>query len=144
MTLKELLDKTGAEDQLVALLVHSEWRCIFPAAFCPKEYDDYVVEAFMPDEFNGDSPFDGLVLKVWLKDPDNSSVIQTDDNDSDFNKTLEWLINMGLGHEIQHYEKNGKRISSIEIDEKNISPHGKILLTFVDEKFSGIETCYKY
>jgi len=69
MTLQELLSKLGAEDQLVALLVNGEWRCVFPAAFCPSEYDDYVVEAFIPDEFTGDSPFSGLVLKVWGTEP---------------------------------------------------------------------------
>ncbi len=69
MTLQELLKKVGAEDQLIALLVNSEWCCVFPAAFCPSQYDDYVVTSFLPDEFKGESPFDGIVLKVWVDEP---------------------------------------------------------------------------
>ncbi len=69
MTLQELLAKVGDETQLIALLVDSEWCCVFPAMYCPCQYDDYGVIAFLPDEFKGDSPFDGKVLKVWVEEP---------------------------------------------------------------------------
>lgn len=69
MTLRELLDKVGDEDQMVALLVDGTWCCVFPVAFCPSEYEDYVVDVFLPDHFVGESPFDGIVIKVCVKEP---------------------------------------------------------------------------
>lgn len=66
MKLAELLNKVGDENQIIALLVDDEWCGAFPAVFVPKEYENYSVESFIPDEFKGNSPFDGLVLKVWV------------------------------------------------------------------------------
>lgn len=66
MKLKELTAVVGDEGQNVAILVDCEWTGVFKAAFIPDGYDDYKVEAIMPDEFKGDSPFDGIVLKVWV------------------------------------------------------------------------------
>ena len=47
MTLQELLDKVGDETQLIALLVDNEWCCVFPAMYCPCQYDDYGVIAIV-------------------------------------------------------------------------------------------------
>ncbi len=70
MTLQELVDKVGDENQIIALLVNNEWVGIFPAMHCPCQYDDYVVEAIIPNKiFCGDPPFDELVLKVLVKEP---------------------------------------------------------------------------
>lgn len=66
MKLKNLLKLVGADDQIIALIVNDQWAGAFPVLFCPKEYDEYIVESIMPEDFKGESPFDGLVLKVWL------------------------------------------------------------------------------
>ena len=68
MKLKELLNKVGDDNQIIMLLTNGEYVCAFPATLCPKEYDNYIVDCFMPDRFEGDSPFDGMVLKIWIKD----------------------------------------------------------------------------
>jgi len=65
MKLESLLYLVGAEDQIIALLVDGEWAAAFPALFCPSEYKNYTVESIMPDKFDGEGPFDGIVLKVW-------------------------------------------------------------------------------
>ena len=66
MELKELLNKVGDENQIIMLILDSEYVSAFPATYCPKEYEGYIVESFTPDRFDGDSPFDGIVIKVWV------------------------------------------------------------------------------
>ena len=66
MKFKDLLDIMGDELQNVCIIIDDEFVGVFRAAYIPKEYDDCKVEAIMPDEFKGDSPFDGIVLKVWV------------------------------------------------------------------------------
>ena len=66
MKLKDIISLIGAEDQIIALLVDDEWCCAFPAAYPPKDYENYTVESIMPDEFEGHGAFDGIVLKVWV------------------------------------------------------------------------------
>lgn len=66
MTLGELISVVGDDDQIVALLVGDEWCGVFPAVYLPKDYENYKVESILPDKFDGNSPFDGIVLKVWV------------------------------------------------------------------------------
>lgn len=72
MTLGELISVVGDDDQIIALLVGGEWCGVFPAVFLPNDYKNYKVESIMPDNFHGDSPFDGLVLKVWVTEQEVS------------------------------------------------------------------------
>lgn len=66
MTLSELISVVGDDDQIIALLVGNEWCGVFPAFYLPKDYENYKVASIMPDKFDGNSPFDGIVLKVWV------------------------------------------------------------------------------
>lgn len=66
MTLGELISVVGDDDQIIALLAGDEWCGVFPAVFLPNDYKNYKVESIMPDKFDGNSPFDGIVLKVWV------------------------------------------------------------------------------
>lgn len=66
MKLKDLLAKIGDEDQMIYLLLYDNWIGAFPVCCVPKEYEDHAVKSIMPDNFEGESPLDGIVLKVWL------------------------------------------------------------------------------
>lgn len=68
MIFKELIDVIGDIDQNIAILIQDGWAGVFPVAYVPKQYYDYIVDNILPDMFEGSSPFDGIVLKVWLKD----------------------------------------------------------------------------
>ena len=70
MKLKDLLAKIGDEDQIIYLLLYDNWIGAFPAGCVPKEYEGYIVQSIMPENFEGESPLDGIVLKVWLIDDD--------------------------------------------------------------------------
>ena len=69
MVLKDIIDIIGAEDQVIYLLVEGidnvEWCGAFPACCVPTVYDNYKVKSIMPDQFEGESPLCGLVLKIW-------------------------------------------------------------------------------
>lgn len=67
MKLKDLLSKVSAEDQIIYLLVCNEWVSAFPAAFMPKEFENYIVEDIVSDKFDGDSPFDGIAVKCRIR-----------------------------------------------------------------------------
>ena len=69
MKFKDLIDVIGDNDQNIAILSDDIWCGVFPVAYAPKQYHDYTVSGLLPDIFEGSSPFDGVVLKVWL---DNS------------------------------------------------------------------------
>ena len=69
MKFKDLIDVIGDSDQNVVILSDNIWCGVFPVAYAPKQYHDYTVSGLLPDIFEGSSPFDGVVLKVWL---DNS------------------------------------------------------------------------
>lgn len=67
ITVKKLAYIIGSDDLNIALLLNNEWIGIFPLCYLPRDYHDYKVESIMPDMFEGNNPFDGLVLKVWIK-----------------------------------------------------------------------------
>ena len=67
MKFEDLIDVMGDIDQNVAILIQDGWAGIFPVAYAPKQYYNYTVEDIMPAMFEGSSPFDGVVLKVWVK-----------------------------------------------------------------------------
>lgn len=65
MKLKDVIDVVD-DSQNIALLAHNDYIGIFSCDCCPKQYFDYIVTGLMPDLFEGSSPFDGAVLKVWI------------------------------------------------------------------------------
>ena len=65
MKLKDVINLVD-DSQNIALLVCNDYIGVFPCICCPKQYSDYIVTRLMPDLFEGSSPFDGVVLKVWI------------------------------------------------------------------------------
>ena len=73
MKLKDVIDLVDGSQNIV-LILHNDYVGVFPCICCPKQYLDYIVTGLMPNVFEGSSPFDGVVLKVWIEVGINTSV----------------------------------------------------------------------
>lgn len=73
MKLKDVINLVD-DSQNIVLLVNSNYVGVFPIIYCPKQYFDYIVTGLMPDVFEGSSPFDGVVLKIWIEVGTDTSV----------------------------------------------------------------------